>query len=65
MVCRPLWVAWLTALRDAEAQEQVQGVQALALQALLVDPIIHQYQGVEEMLDTMIAYQEKWLGYLK
>jgi len=36
-----------------------------ALQALLVDPVVNQYNGLEEMLDTMIAYQEKWLGYLR
>ena len=40
-------------------------VQGDALQALLVDPVVNQYRGLEEMLDTMIAYQEKWLGYLR
>ena len=37
----------------------------LALQALLVDPIVGQYDGLEAMLDTMIEYQRPWLGYLK
>ena len=40
-------------------------VQAIALQALLADPIVQQYRRVEEMLDTVISYQERWLGYLK
>ena len=33
--------------------------------ALLVDPTVNQYHGIEEMLDTMIEYQKPWLGYLK
>jgi len=37
---------------------------AFALQALMVDPIVNQYEGLDELLDTMIAFQEKWLGYL-
>jgi alpha-galactosidase len=37
---------------------------ALALQALLVDPIVGHYDGLEEMLDMMIEYQRPWLGYL-
>ena len=32
---------------------------------LLVDPMVNRYAGIEEMLDTMIGYQERWLGYLK
>jgi hypothetical protein len=32
---------------------------------LLVDPLVNTYQGIEEMLDTVIDYQEQWLGYLK
>jgi len=53
------------AIHDLTAEAVIQKSKALALQALLVDPIVSQYRGVEEMLDTMIAYQEKWLGYLK
>jgi alpha-galactosidase len=36
-----------------------------ALQALLVDPMVNTFKGIEDMLDTMIEYQEGWLGYLK
>jgi alpha-galactosidase len=53
------------AVHDMTAEAILRKSKALALQALLVDPIVHQYNRVEEMLDTMIAYQEKWLGYLK
>lgn len=53
------------AVHDLTAEAILRKSKALALQALLVDPIVHQYNRVEEMLDTMIAYQEKWLGYLK
>lgn len=53
------------AVHDLTAEAVIHKSKALALQALLVDPIVSQYNGLEEMLDTMIAYQEKWLGYLR
>jgi len=53
------------AVHDLTAEAVIHKSKAAALQALLVDPTVNRYQGVEEMLDTMIAYQEKWLGYLK
>ncbi|MCS7061663.1 MAG: alpha-glucosidase [Anaerolineae bacterium] len=53
------------AVHDLTAEAVLQRSKALALQALLVDPVVNQYHGIEEMLDTMIAYQGKWLGYLK
>lgn len=53
------------AVHDLTADAVINKSKALALQALLVDPIVGQYDGLEEMLDTMIEYQEKWLGYLK
>jgi alpha-galactosidase len=53
------------AVHDLTADAILHKSKALALQALLVDPIVSQYDGLEEMLDTMIEYQEKWLGYLK
>jgi alpha-galactosidase len=52
------------AVHDLTAEAVIQKSTAAALQALLVDPTVNQYNGLEEMLDTMIAYQEKWLGYL-
>jgi alpha-galactosidase len=52
-------------VHDLTAEAVIHKSKAAALQALLVDPVVNQYNHVEEMLDTMIAYQEKWLGYLK
>lgn len=53
------------AVHDLTAEAILEKSRTAALQALLVDPIVNQYNGIEEMLDTMIHYQEKWLGYLK
>jgi len=53
------------AVHDLTAEAILKKSRRAALQALLVDPIVNNYQGIEEMLDTMIEYQEKWLGYLK
>lgn len=53
------------AVHDLTAEAVLQKSKTMALQALLVDPVVSQYHGIEEMLETMIAYQEQWLGYLK
>jgi alpha-galactosidase len=53
------------AVHDLTAEAILNKSRSAALQALLVDPIVNNYHGIEEMLDTMIEYQEKWLGYLK
>jgi alpha-galactosidase len=53
------------AVHDLTAEAVLQKSKAVALQALLVDPIVSHYENLDEMLDTMIDYQEKWLGYLK
>jgi alpha-galactosidase len=52
-------------VHDMTAEAILQKSRSAALQALLVDPIVNNYRGIEDMLDTMIAYQPKWLGYLK
>ena len=52
-------------VHDMTAEAILNKSRADALQALLVDPMVNNFQGIEEMLDTMIEYQEKWLGYLK
>ncbi len=69
MGCLPRGFAGLlnnqAAVHDLTAEAVLKKSKALALQALLVDPVVCQYEGLEEMLDTMIAYQEPWLGYLK
>jgi alpha-galactosidase len=53
------------AVHDLTAEAVLCNSKSAALQALLVDPIVNQYEGLEEMLNTMIDYQQKWLGYLK
>jgi alpha-galactosidase len=53
------------AVHDLTAEAILEKSRTAALQALLVDPIVTRYNGMEEMLDTMIHYQEKWLGYLQ
>lgn len=53
------------AVHDLTAEAVLRKSKALALQALLVDPMVNHYANIEEMLDTMLAYQDKWLGYLK
>ena len=53
------------AVHDLTAEAVLKKSKAAALQALLVDPVVSQYRGLDELLDIMIAYQEKWLGYLK
>jgi alpha-galactosidase len=53
------------AVHDLTAEAILEKSRTAALQALLVDPIVNRYNGIEEMLDTMIQYQGKWLGYLE
>jgi len=53
------------AVHDLTAEAVLSKSRTAALQALLVDPVVNQYAHVEEMLDTIISYQEQWLGYLK
>ena len=53
------------AVHDLTAEAVLQKSKALALQALLVDPVVGRFHGMEEMLETMIAYQPQWLGYLQ
>lgn len=52
-------------IHDLTSEAIINQSRQSALQALLVDPIVCQYTGVEEMLDMMIDYQSKWLGYLQ
>lgn len=53
------------AVHSLTADAVIHKSRALALQALLVDPIVGQYEGLEAMLDMMIEYQRPWLGYLQ
>lgn len=53
------------AVHDLTAEAVINKSKSAALQALLVDPVVNQYRGLEELLDTMIEYQQRWLGYLR
>ncbi|MBN2047789.1 MAG: alpha-glucosidase [Anaerolineaceae bacterium] len=53
------------AVHDLTAEAILHQSRDLALQALLVDPIVDKFVNVEEMLDTMLKLQSKHLGYLK
>ncbi|MCC6601621.1 MAG: alpha-glucosidase [Anaerolineae bacterium] len=53
------------AVHDLTAEAILHQSRDLALQALLVDPIVTRYQGMAALLDTMIDYQRQWLGYLR
>jgi alpha-galactosidase len=53
------------AVHDLTAEAILTKSRKIALQALLVDPIVNQYNGLENLLNTMIDYQSDWLGYLK
>jgi alpha-galactosidase len=53
------------AVHDLTAEAILHQSRELALQALLVDPIVTRYQGMAALLDTMIDYQRQWLGYLR
>lgn len=53
------------AVHDLTAEAILKKSKKAALQALLVDPNVNQFNGLEEMLDTMLDYQSDWLGYLQ
>jgi len=53
------------AVHDLTAEAVLRKSKSAALQALLVDPLVGAFRGVEEMLDAMIDYQRRWLGYLE
>ena len=53
------------AVHDLTAEAILKKSKSAALQALLVDPNVNQYHGIEDMLNTMLEYQADWLGYLK
>jgi alpha-galactosidase len=52
------------AVHDLTAEAVLTGSKNAVLQALLVDPIVDKYAAVEEMVDTMLALQADYLGYI-
>ena len=53
------------AVHDLTAEAVLQKSKKLALQALLVDPVVDQVDAAEELLDHMIALQPQYLAYLE
>jgi len=53
------------AVHDLTAEAILRGSKNLALQALLVDPTVDQFDEAEELLEVMISLQPEYLGYLK
>ncbi len=53
------------AVHDLTAEAVLQKSKQLALQALLVDPVVDSARAAEQTLHTMLELQKKWLGYLK
>jgi len=53
------------AVHDLTAEAVILKSKKAALQALLVDPVVTSVRAAEQTLDTMIATQNRWLGYLK
>lgn len=52
-------------VHDLTAEAVLRKSKEATLQALLVDPVVGQYRGLEALLDTMIQYQAPWLSYLR
>ena len=52
-------------IHNMTAEAVLQGKRELAVQALLVDPIVTTYARVGELVDYMIDEQAPWLDYLK
>ena len=53
------------AVHDLTAEAILTGSKKAALQAMLVDPVVHSVKAAEETLDTMLTTQAKYLSYLK
>ncbi len=53
------------ATHDLTVEAVLHGSRKLALQALLVDPMVDSLQGAEQMLDVILDLQKDYLGYIK
>lgn len=50
---------------DLTVEAALTGSRDIALQALLVDPVVHSVRAAEQTLDTMLELQQRYLGYIK
>ena len=53
------------AIHDLTAETAITGSRDLALQALLVDPIVDKAGAAEKMLECMLELQKDYLGYIE
>jgi alpha-galactosidase len=53
------------AVNDLTVEAALQGSRALALQALLVDPVVDDAAAAERALDAVLLYQKEYLGYIR
>jgi alpha-galactosidase len=53
------------AVNDLGVEAALQGSRELALQALLVDPVVDDAAAAERALDAVLAYQKDYLGYIR
>jgi alpha-galactosidase len=53
------------AVHDLTAEAVLTQSKAAALQALLVDPVVHSVRAAEQTLEMMLRIQQRWLGYLQ
>lgn len=52
------------AVHDLTAEAVLTGSKEAALQALLVDPVVHSVRAAEQTLETILERQKEYLGYL-
>jgi len=52
------------AVHDMTAEAVLTGSRDVALQALLVDPVVDKVNAAEQMLDTILTLQKDYLGYI-
>ena len=52
-------------VHDLTAEAVLTQSKSAALQALLVDPVVHSVRAAEETLEMLMRVQGRWLGYLR
>jgi alpha-galactosidase len=52
-------------VHDLTTEAVLTGSREIALQALLVDPVVHSVRAAEQTLDTILELQSRYLGYIK
>ena len=53
------------AIHDMTAEAVLTGSRKIALQALLVDPVVHSVRAAEQTLDTILELQSPYLDYIE